>query len=249
MMKKTGNFPLSHIYGRISVIPLYIPLTSTISLCFSKMSEYYLLNNLIRMLSYKLPILSRKSQLSLLGIVVVVLGLCVTIIISRQQQNILQHAAADTVAVNVDNAKPHQTMEGFGTTNLNLWYGGQTGSSITDDQRKRAIEAVYNQVKINTGQIDRDLLEAPTPDYATRGNDNSDPNNINWSGFQGEGVDKAKSLLIDLASPYGFNDYLISAKVTTRWGMDWMQSIKSSNYQLYLQEVAAHGSLIFIGVL
>jgi O-glycosyl hydrolase len=146
-------------------------------------------------------------------------------------------AQTSNVMITVNNAIQYQMMEGFGATNIALWYDGGTGDTLGPTLRAKAIDAVYNQVKLNTGQIDAALLESPGS-YEQRANDNSDPNVINWNGFQKKTADNAKTLLIDPAKQYGFTDYYIDQKINVRWASPWLASLRSSDYNRYLDEAA-----------
>src|SRR5262245_10210330 len=91
-------------------------------------------------------------------------------------------AQATAVAILVNNMNPHQVMEGFGAT-LDAEVPGL--DVLTASQRARALDAVYNQVRIRTGQAPT-VLEAPSSGvdfYDRRANDNSDPFALNWLGY------------------------------------------------------------------
>ncbi len=93
-----------------------------------------------------------------------------------------------SVTVRIDNGVEHQAMAGFGATNVSLVYDSSVGDTLGASLRAKAIDAVYNQVGINMGNLGGALLESPGS-YGQRSNDNDDPFTFNWSGFQTSGSD------------------------------------------------------------
>ena len=63
------------------------------------------------------------------------------------------------VEVNVDDSVQHQTWFGFGATHETLVYGG-VGDVLSVSQRQRAVQALFGEVKLTTGQIPT-VFEAP----------------------------------------------------------------------------------------
>jgi O-glycosyl hydrolase len=127
-------------------------------------------------------------------------------------------------------------MDGFGATHNSLEYQG-VGSTLNSDLRLQAVEAIYQQVGINLGNLEGALLESPGS-YDQRSNDNNDPDSIDWAGFQTFAADAIQSNLLELAEPYGFNDYYINQKVNLRWASPWMQELRTTDYPRYLDEAA-----------
>lgn len=140
------------------------------------------------------------------------------------------------VVVMIDNSKEHQTMEGFGATHLSLVYEGK-GDVLSPNLRARAIDAVYHQVGITMGNLEGAVLESPGT-YERRANDNNDPFNINWSGFQTFMADAMKTKVVDLAQPFGFDNYFLGQKINVRWGSPWLDHIRRTDYNRYLDEAA-----------
>ena len=66
---------------------------------------------------------------------------------------------ANPVSIRIDNSTQHQVMEGFGASLNSEVYG--TTDYLTTSQRARALDALYNQVKIRTSQAPA-ILEAPS---------------------------------------------------------------------------------------
>jgi O-glycosyl hydrolase len=127
-------------------------------------------------------------------------------------------------------------MDGFGATHNSLEYQG-VGSTLSPELRLQAVEAVYQQVGLNLGNLEGALLESPGS-YDERSNDNDDPDSIDWAGFQTFPADAIHSNLLALAEPFGFNDYFINQKVNLRWASPWMEDLRTTDYARYLEEAA-----------
>ncbi len=119
------------------------------------------------------------------------------------------------INVIVDNNLEHQIMEGFGATHGSLVHK-KKGDVLSSYLRTQAIDAVYNQVGISMGNLEVALLESPGT-YDERTNDNDDPFNINWKGFQTFRADVMKRKVFDLAEPFGFDNYFLGQKINVRW--------------------------------
>lgn len=142
----------------------------------------------------------------------------------------------DPNQVQVDVSITYQTMDGFGATHNSLEYQG-VGSTLSPELRLQAVEAVYQQVGLNLGNLEGALLESPGS-YDQRSNDNRDPDSIDWAGFQTFPADAIQSNLLALAEPFGFNDYYINQKVNLRWASPWMEDLRTTDYARYLDEAA-----------
>lgn len=140
------------------------------------------------------------------------------------------------VEVTINNAQEHQTMEGFGATHIPLSYQ-KTGDNLSSDLRDQAIDSVYNQVGITMGNLEGALLESPGT-YEERANDNGNPFKINWNGFQTFWADEMKEKIVDLAKPFGFDNYFLGQKINVRWTSPWLKNIRTTNYNRYLNEAA-----------
>jgi len=92
----------------------------------------------------------------------------------------LERASAQAPDVVVDATAPRQTMEGFGATHNPQVYEGL--GDVLGPLRAPAVDAVYGQVQLNTGNLEGALLESPGS-YDRRTNDNDDPFAIRWPGF------------------------------------------------------------------
>ena len=87
------------------------------------------------------------------------------------------------VSVITDSAKERQIIEGFGATHQSLVYGGGLGDTLTPSQRSRAVDAIFNQVKITTGQIPTIFEASASSNLSTffenQANDNNGDVSIN----------------------------------------------------------------------
>jgi O-glycosyl hydrolase len=145
--------------------------------------------------------------------------------------------ASNAASVAVDATVHYQTMEGFGAKHESLVIDG-IGDTLSGAQRRQAIDAIYQQVHLTTGDLDGgNLLESPGS-YAQRRNDNDDPFAINWAGFQTFRADALKTKVLDLAQPVGFDDYVLTQRVNVRWDSPWLAGIRSADRDRYLNEAA-----------
>ena len=136
--------------------------------------------------------------------------------------------------VQVDVSVRYQTIDGFGATQISLEYQGNP-NTLSPELRAEAVEAVYGQVGLNLGNLEGALLESPGS-YDQRSNDNSDPNEIDWAGFQTFSADAIQSSLLALAEPLGFDGYYVGQRVNIRWASPWLSELRSTDYDRYLEE-------------
>lgn len=149
-------------------------------------------------------------------------------------------AAEAEINIVTDNSKEHQIMEGFGASHQTLVYGGNLGDVLTPSLRKKAVDALFNQVKITTGQIPA-VFEAPANStlsnfYTNQANDDNDPLNLNWNGFSTILGDTFKQKVVDVSGSI-FNLYP-DVHVNVHWQNKWLSHIQSSNYNTFLDEAA-----------
>lgn len=144
------------------------------------------------------------------------------------------------ITVVTDNNKPRQVVEGFGASHQTLVYGGGLGDVLTTSLRKKALDALFNQVKITTGQIPT-VFEAPANStlsnfYPNQANDDNDPLNLNWDGFSTVLGDTFKKKVVDVAGG-NFNLYPdVSIWISQK--SKWLSHIQSSDYDMFLNELA-----------
>jgi len=149
-------------------------------------------------------------------------------------------AEGDSVAIHVDNGISYQKIEGFGADTQPLVF--QSGDNLTSSQRQRAIEAVYEQVGLTMGHLSVGLAETPadaSDPWAERANDNSDPFAIDESGFNWSRSNASKEKIVDLAQPFGFDNYSLKSKIWLN-GLDFLAPLRDSDYDRYLNECAEY---------
>lgn len=185
--------------------------------------------------------MTHRLRVYVLGTVVcfIVLAGLATIVgrcgVARLTQ-LFQLAAVPEVNVNVDAARKYQVLDGFGQAEPSVLMTSGKGA-LGDALRAQAIEKAFHQVGINMGIIGS-LLESPG-DYNQRRNDNGDPFDINWRGFSAIFLNPAKRFLLDLAKPYGFDNYYLGAEApNVRWASPWLADIRKRDYNLFLDEAA-----------
>ncbi len=146
--------------------------------------------------------------------------------------------SAQTETVTIDADSTRQTIEGFGATTLPLVYGSQDNLGI---YRADALAKAYNDVKLTMGNISAGNIEMDSSlVFGTSTNDDNDPFNYDWSGFNFKYSKNDIQYLINPAAQYGFNNFMIESKINHRWGTTWMPALRSSNYNQYLDECAEY---------
>ena len=188
--------------------------------------------------------LTGMASLAVLGLQMAIVGVA-----QEQHQNDDGHRQATSrptlnptpptspAIIRVDTAVRHQTMEGFGATTLSLAYGGFDYAGYDDEDnlpalRAKAIEAVYGQVRLSMGNLEPGTLEQ-------RGNDDNDPMHIESTGFDWRESRFLKEKIVDLARPYGFDNYSLAPMIDFR-RMGWLKAIRSTDYNRFLDECAEH---------
>jgi O-glycosyl hydrolase len=162
----------------------------------------------------------------------------------------LSAATGETVTVTVDNGISYQTMEGFGASTRS-W--SACGNDRIGPMRRAVLDAVYNQVKLNMGDIHAEPYEgyfntSSACDWKAfvASNDNDDPYIFNWARFQWWRSDYDKTALVDIARPMGFDDFILRGAVATRVGGKWLLDIRKKDYKLYLHEAAENVVAIYV---
>ena len=147
------------------------------------------------------------------------------------------------VEVTIDNTIQYQTIEGFGATARTL-VSGDGGDTLTPAQRAQAVDALFNQVRLNLGQVPT-VIEAPATsdllsNFGNQANDNNDPFNLDWNGFYVGLGNNFKQKVVDLAgSTFDlYPDVKIQIWNTRTWTARWLDDIRSSDYNSYLDECA-----------
>lgn len=140
------------------------------------------------------------------------------------------------VAIKIDATSKHQTIEGFGATTLSLVYGAFDAAGYDDEDnipelRAKAIQALYGQVRITMGNLQLPVLEMH--------NDDDDPRNLNWGGFDLRESKFVKEKIVDLGKPYGFDNFQLAHNIDFR-RMGWLKDVRERDYSRYLDECAEH---------
>ena len=148
--------------------------------------------------------------------------------------------ASDTALIEVDNSTTYQTVRGFGGTTWTLVFpnGDHLGP-----YRAAAIEAAFGDVGISVGMLSIGLVETPldaTDPWTQRGNDNNDPSIIAEAGFNFTGSDILRDAILTPASAYGYDRLELGPLIDLRGPLNWLQPIRATDYQRYLDEVAEH---------
>jgi len=151
--------------------------------------------------------------------------------------------APGTVAIIIAASNRHQVWEGFGASTEQY---SDCGNDQIGSSRVPLWQAIYGQsgVGLTMGDLHINPYELTYPNGGcgwnaqSRQNDDNDPNNFNWAGFNFADSDAMKKDLVDIAQPLGFNNYMLRGGVSTRYQDPWLNDIRSKNYDLYLQEAA-----------
>jgi O-glycosyl hydrolase len=144
------------------------------------------------------------------------------------------------VVVSVDASLTYQALEGFGSSHVALAWGPKK-DDLSPKLRTKAIDAIYGQVRLNTGNIASGPIEASAnakDPWGEQANDDDDPFHFNWEAFNFSALDAVKEKVIDLARPKGFDDFYPGLLVSVRWANPWMKVIRAKDYDRFLDEAA-----------
>src|SRR6266545_3012370 len=147
------------------------------------------------------------------------------------------------VQVVIDNGKPHQTIQGFGATTISLVFGAN--DNVPPALRTQAIDALYNQVKLNMGNLEVEPFESPASDVYAPVNDDASPMTFGagWNWLQSDNMIQK---VVNPGTIFGFDHYWIGPVLNTGFSLSWAPALRSSNYQLYLDELAEHVAAVAI---
>ena len=132
------------------------------------------------------------------------------------------NASADVV-VTIDNAKPHQTMQGFGATTLSLVYN--TTDNVPPALRTQAIDALYNRVKLNMGNLEVEPFEAPVANVYAPANDDNSPST--FGAFNWIQSDNMMQKVVTPGSAFGLDHYWIGPVISTGFALAWAPALRS----------------------
>ncbi len=144
-------------------------------------------------------------------------------------------ARAD-VSVTIDNNKPHQTLQGFGATTLSLVFNAT--DNVPASLRAQAIDALYNQVKLDMGNLEIEPFEAPPSNVYAPANDDGNPRTV--GAFNWVQSDNMMQKVVTPGAAFGLDHYWIGPVVSSGFSLAWAPALRSSNYQGYLDEIAEH---------
>lgn len=144
---------------------------------------------------------------------------------------------ATSVSIRINEAIAHQVIEGFGAT-TNEYFDMVSREDLMGGLRPRVIEAVYGQIGITMGNLETSPYENFDPSRNTTANDDGNPLTFNWSAFNFVRSDGQKTGIVDLARPYGFDNFTIHSGTNVRWADPWLANVRKANYRLYLEEMA-----------
>jgi O-glycosyl hydrolase len=129
-------------------------------------------------------------------------------------------------------------MYGFGATTLSLAYAAV--DNVPASLRTQAIQALYRDVRLNTGNLEIEPFEAPAANVFAPANDNDDPAVINAAGFNWIQSQNMHDLVVAPGAQYGFKDFFIGPVAGTGFSLAWVNTYRASNYTRYLDEIAEH---------
>jgi O-glycosyl hydrolase len=141
--------------------------------------------------------------------------------------------SAGFTTVQVHATVAHQTVEGFGANVQPLVMDGR--DMLTPSLRQRALDAAYRQVALSMGMVDQMLVEARDGHPQ---NDNDDPRNIEWTGFQTSAVDALIPKLLQMPVMARLDNYHLGQRINTRWASPWLAQLRETDYSRYLEEAA-----------
>jgi O-glycosyl hydrolase len=151
--------------------------------------------------------------------------------------------AAD-VAVRVDASVTHQTIEGFGATTISLAFGPT--DNVPAATRTKMIDAAYNQVRLNMGNLEVGPFEAPSTALYSPANDDGDPKTLNPAGFNWTQSDNMVNKVVNPAKPFGFDNFWIGPAISETYEFAWAKALRGSDYSGYLDECAEHVAALAI---
>ena len=156
--------------------------------------------------------------------------------------SMLTTAATADVRVTIDNAKPHQTMQGFGATTISLVYNDK--DNVPPALRTAAVTAAYQQVKLNMGNLEVEPFESPAGSVYAPANDDGNP--MTFGSFNWVQSDNMMQKIVTPGMAFGFDHFWIGPVISTGFALSWAPTLRSSNYQLYLNELAEHVAAVAI---
>lgn len=147
---------------------------------------------------------------------------------------------SDTVVITINAATSRQEVEGFGGTTQPLVFGGV---DFLGGLRSAAIRAAFDEVGINQGMLSVGVVEAPaaaSDPFNQRQNDNADPDVLDPAGFNFVGATTLQQKVLTPAAAWGYRSRELGPLLNLRGPLDWLTTVRGSDYQRYLNEAAEH---------
>jgi O-glycosyl hydrolase len=139
--------------------------------------------------------------------------------------------AGGEVRIQVNAAAAHQVMEGFGATTIPLIYQNGADDKLPPQLRTRALEAAYRDVRLTLGNVGMGQWEPQ--------NDDADPMHLNEAALEVPGFRVTNERLLAPARALGA-DGLYPGSGISMFATEWLQSLRTSNYDRYLDECAEY---------
>ena len=154
-----------------------------------------------------------------------------------------QAAASADVTIRVD-AAAHQTIEGFGATTISLIFGAV--DNVPAALRAQAIDALYNQVRLNMGNLEIGPFEGPATSLYAPANDDNDPALFTAGGFNWTQSDNMMNGVVLPAQGFGFDNYYLGPVISETYEFAWARALRGTDYSRYLDECAEHVAAVAI---
>jgi O-glycosyl hydrolase len=122
-------------------------------------------------------------------------------------------------------------MEGFGATAIPLIYQNGADDKLPPALRTKALEAAYRDVRLTLGNVGFGRWEVE--------NDNADPQHLNDDALEMPGLRATNEKLIAPARALGA-DGLYPGNGISLFATEWLQALRASNYDRYLDECAEY---------
>ncbi|MEO8211543.1 MAG: glycoside hydrolase family 30 beta sandwich domain-containing protein [Myxococcales bacterium] len=140
--------------------------------------------------------------------------------------------------VRIDTSVTHQSVEGFGATTISLAFNDV--DNVPAPLRAKAIEALYNQVHLNMGNLEVGPFESSPTALYSPANDDGDPKTLNLAGFNWTQSDNMMTKVVTPGRPFGFDNFWVGPAISETFEFAWAKTLRSSNYDRYLDECAEH---------
>lgn len=145
---------------------------------------------------------------------------------------------AQNVAISVDGTSPQQALVGFGATTVSLAFGAV--DNVPPSLRVLANQAAFEQIKLNTGNLEIEPSEASPSNVFAPANDDDDPLTLNDAGFNWLQSENMFQKVVQPGRPKSFRDFWLGPLISTNFALSFANTYKSPNPSRYLAELAEH---------